>query len=245
MSTKYILCCFFFLQSLLALGQTPEKISYQATIVNADNTKLAETRIALKIAILQNSLSGTSVYEEVHSPVTSSNGMVSLEIGGGSPLKGSLSTIDWSSGTYFIQTLVDIKGGTSYKLQGVSQLLSVPYALHAKTADRMADDGNYVLKARPISFTTSRNANAEDVGNIIECTSDATLSLIDNFADMEIGDVINLEAHDGAVLTVETASQVLLNYQENTNAIFESTAGNVRFGLLRKIDANAYIISGQ
>ncbi len=245
MSTTYFISCFFFLQSLLVLGQTPEKISYQATIVNADNTVLAETRIAIKIAILQNSLSGTSVYEEVHNPVTSSSGMVSLEIGGGAPLKGSFSEIDWSSGTYFIQTLVDINGGTSYKLQGASQLLSVPFALHAKTAERIADDGNYVLRGRPISFTTSRNANAEDVGNIIECTSDATLSLIDNFVDMEIGDVINLEAHDGAVLTVETASQVTLNYEKNANAIFESSAGNVRFGLLRKIDVNAYIISGQ
>ena len=245
MNSKYLISCFFLLQSLLVLGQTPEKISYQATIVNTDNSVLAKTRIAMKIAILQNSISGTSVYEEIHNPITSANGTVSLEIGGGSPVKGSLSEIDWSSGTYFIQTLVDINGGTSYKLQGASQLLSVPYALHAKTAERIADDGNYVLRARPISFTTSRNANAEDVGNIIECTSDATLSLIDNFVDMEIGDVINLEAHDGAVLTVETASQVLLNYEENANAIFESTAGNVHFGLLRKIDVNAYIISGQ
>ncbi|WP_373518339.1 hypothetical protein [Pricia sp.] len=245
MSTKCLVSCFFFFQSLLILGQTPEKISYQATIVNADNTLLSKTRIAMKIAILQNSLSGTSVYEEVHSPVTSSNGTVSLEIGGGSPIRGSFSEIVWSKGPYFIETSVDINGGSSYKLQGASQLLSVPYALHAKTAERIADDGNYVLKAKPISFTTSRNANTEDVGNIIECTADATLTIINNFVDMKIGDVINIEAHNGAKLIVETADQVELNYAKNGNAIFESTLENVRFGLLRKIDVNAYIISGQ
>ncbi len=245
MSSKYLLCCLLTLQSLLVLGQAPEKISYQATIVNTDNSVLAETRIALKIAILQNSLSGTSVYEEIHSPITSANGTVSLEIGDGSPIKSSLSEVDWSNGTYFIQTSVDINGGSSYKLQGASQLLSVPYALHAKTAERIADDGHYVLRAKPIPFTTSRNVNLGDIGNIIECTTDATLTIIDNFVDMKIGDVINLEAHDGAVLSIGTDAQVSLNYVQNGEATFESSPENVRFGLLRKIDVNAYIISGQ
>lgn len=245
MSTKYFLYFLLVFQVIQGLAQTPERISYQASIRNADNTLVADTKIAVKIAVLQNSFSGTSVYEEVHHPITSSNGVVGFEIGGGTVIKGALSAIDWSKGPYFVETSVAINGGASYTLQGASQLVSVPYALHAKTAERIADDGNYVLRARPITFTTSRNANADDVGNIIECTSNATLTLIDNFADMKIGDVINLEAHDGAVLMVETASQVTLNYEKNANAIFESKAGNVRFGLLRKIDVNNYIISGQ
>jgi len=245
MSVKYFVSYVLFLQVILAIGQAPEGISYQATIRDADNTLVSEAQIAMKIAILQNSFSGTSVYEEVHQPITSSNGVVGLKIGGGTVLKGNFPEIDWSKGPYFVETSVDINGGSSYQIQGASQLLSVPYALHAKTADRIADDGHYVLRARPIPFTTSRNVKIEDVGNIIECTSDATLSLIDNFVDMEIGDVINLEVHNGAILTVETASQVTLNYGKNGNAIFESIAGNVRFGLLRKIAANSYIISGQ
>lgn len=234
-----------FLQALFSMGQTPERISYQASIRNTDNSVVADTEIAVKLAILQNSFSGTAVYEELHRPITSSNGIVSLEIGGGSVLKGEFSEIDWSKGPYFVETSVDLKGGSSYTLQGASQLVSVPYALHAKTADRLSDEDTYVLKAKPISFTTSRNTNPEDVGNIIACTSDATLTIIDNFAAMKIGDVINLEVHNGAILNVETGNQVSLNYTENGNAIFESAVGNVRFGLLRKIDINAYIISGQ
>lgn len=245
MSAKYFLFYLLVFQVIQGMAQTPERISYQASIRNADNTLVANTEIAVKIAVLQNSLSGTSVYEEVHHPITSPNGVVGLEIGGGTVIKGEFSKIDWSLGPYFVETAVDINGGSSYQLQGASQLVSVPYALHAKTAERIADDGNYVLRSRPISFTTSRNANSEDIGNIIECTTDATLTLIDNFADMKVGDVINLEAHDGATLTLETAGQASLNYGKNGSAIFESVAGNVRFGLLRKIDVNAYIISGQ
>ena len=244
MSSKYLLCCLLTLQSLLVLGQAPEKISYQATIVNTDNSVLAETRIALKIAILQNSLRELRSTRNTQSYHLRKRHRKS-RIRDGSPIKSSLSEVDWSNGTYFIQTSVDINGGSSYKLQGASQLLSVPYALHAKTAERIADDGHYVLRAKPIPFTTSRNVNLGDIGNIIECTTDATLTIIDNFVDMKIGDVINLEAHDGAVLSIGTDAQVSLNYVQNGEATFESSPENVRFGLLRKIDVNAYIISGQ
>ena len=59
-----------------------------------------------------------------------------------------------------------------------------------------------------------------------------------------MGDTINLEAHNGAVLSIQASSGVTINYS-NLNAQFTSTAGNVRFGLLRKSGVNAYIISGQ
>ncbi|MDC1245303.1 collagen-like protein, partial [Crocinitomicaceae bacterium] len=43
-------------------------------------------------------------------------------------------TIDWSAGPYYIETAVDVNGGTSYDVMGTSQLMSVPYALYAKTS---------------------------------------------------------------------------------------------------------------
>ena len=38
---------------------------------------------------------------------------------------------------YYIQTETDPTGGTSYSITGTSQLLSVPYALHAQSADSL------------------------------------------------------------------------------------------------------------
>ena len=52
---------------------------------------------------------------------------------------------------------------------------------------------------------------------------------------MEVGDTINLEAHNGALLTVIAAQGVELNYVKAGTATFESNTGNVRFGLLRQI----------
>ncbi|WAC02029.1 hypothetical protein N7U66_19830 [Lacinutrix neustonica] len=51
---------------------------------------------------------------------------------------GTFSTIDWSTGLYFIQTEVDPTGGTAYTITGASQLLSVPYALYAKNSGGVA-----------------------------------------------------------------------------------------------------------
>lgn len=245
MKTTYLLIYLFLLQTLVVFGQAPERISYQATILKADQTALPETRIAMKIVILQNSFSGTSVYEEQHNPITSAAGLVSLEIGGGTAISGDFSEIDWTEGPYFIETSVKINNDAAFKLLGSSKLLSVPYALHSKTAQRLADGGGYALKAKVIPFENSRTVNTADIGNIIECTVDATLTLTEDFTEMKIGDMVNIEAHNGAILRIETEGQVKLNYTPNGSATFESGAGNVRFGLIRKIDANSYIISGQ
>ena len=58
---------------------------------------------------------------------------MNLEIGTGTT-SYDFTNIDWSVGPYFMETAVDITGGTSYTVMGTSQLMSVPYALYAKTS---------------------------------------------------------------------------------------------------------------
>jgi hypothetical protein len=85
----------------------------------------------MQISILQGSANGTAVYVETQTPTTNTNGLVSLEVGGGTVLSGNFSTIDWANGPYFIKTETDPAGGTNYTITGTSQLLSVPYAMYA------------------------------------------------------------------------------------------------------------------
>ncbi|MEM9260461.1 MAG: hypothetical protein AAGA62_12500, partial [Bacteroidota bacterium] len=119
-------------------AQSPEKISYQAVVRDADDNLIASTSISMKISILQATSTGTStpVYVETHTPTTNANGLVSLEIGTGSPAvgSGSFSAIDWANDGYFIKTETDLDGGTDYSITDTTQLLSVPYGLHATTA---------------------------------------------------------------------------------------------------------------
>jgi hypothetical protein len=117
-----------------AQAQSPEKMSYQAVVRNATNNLVTNQGVGMQISLLQTSPSGTAVYVETHTPTTNANGLVTLEIGSGTVVSGSMSTIDWSAGPYFIQTATDPTGGTTYSITGTSQLMSVPYALHSKTA---------------------------------------------------------------------------------------------------------------
>lgn len=127
-------------------AQSPENFGYQAVMRDASNTLISNTLIGVKISILQGSLSGTLVYAEMQTPTTDVNGIISLVIGNGNIISGVFASIDWSNGPYFIKTETDPNGGTEYTINGVSQLLSVPYALYAKTAESIigSSAGDYI-----------------------------------------------------------------------------------------------------
>lgn len=117
-------------------AQSPEKMSYQAVIRNGSNVLITNQAIGMQISILQGSISGLAVYVETQLPTSNANGLVSIEIGTGTIISGTFTDIDWAKGPYFIKTETDPKGGTNYTITGTTQLLSVPYALHAKTAEK-------------------------------------------------------------------------------------------------------------
>ena len=232
--------------TLSVLAQIPEKMSYQAVVRASDNSLVSNSNVNLRVIVRQGSENGTNTYEETHSAITNANGLVSLQIGNGNVVFGDFSQIPWYNGPFFIETQVDPTGGSNYSIIGISQLLSVPYALTAKYAENIIGiDENNTNRAAIISLTSSRNVNSLDINNTIECTSSATLTISSDFNSMEVGDTINLEAHNGALLTIVGAPGVELNYTAAGAATFESSTGNVRFGLLRKKSANSYIISGQ
>ncbi len=116
-------------------AQSPEKMSYQAVIRNNSNELLVEKQVGMQISILQGS---TAVYTETQTATTNVNGLVSIAIGEGTT-SDDFTSIDWSTGPYFIKTETDPAGGTDYSITGTSQLLSVPYALHAKTAGSVTE----------------------------------------------------------------------------------------------------------
>ena len=162
----------FFAVLITAIGfsQAPQKMSYQAVIRNTSNELVKNSPIGMKISILQGSATGTPVYVETQTPTSNANGLVTIEIGGVTPVTGTFAGIDWSTGTYFIKTETDPTGGTSYTITGTSQLLSVPYALFAKTTESSEECENlkdFVYSKYPPSTTGlvayySFNGNAND-----------------------------------------------------------------------------------
>ena len=116
-------------------AQAPEKMSYQAVVRDAGDALVTSQAVGMQLSILQGSVSGTVVYVETQTPTSNLNGLVSVEIGSGTVVSGTFNSIDWSKGLYFIKTETDPTGGTMYTITGTSELMSVPYALHANTAD--------------------------------------------------------------------------------------------------------------
>lgn len=111
-------------------AQAPQKISYQAVIRNSSNQLVVSHAVGMRISILHGSVAGNAVYTETQTPTTNNNGLVTIEFGG---LAG-FDAINWANGPYFIKTETDPTGGTNYTITGITQLLSVPYALYSRTS---------------------------------------------------------------------------------------------------------------
>jgi len=142
-------------------AQAPQKMSYQAVIRDANNNLVTNHAVGIRISILRGSATGTLSYREIYNPdpQTNANGLVTIEIGSGMVLTGSLDTINWSKGPYYISIETDPTGATSYTVNGTSQLLSVPYALNAKTAESISGT---ITETDPV-FTASQAANIKAI----------------------------------------------------------------------------------
>lgn len=144
------------------LAQAPKKMSYQAVIRNSSNALITNSAVGVRISIIQGSINGTEVYKEIYNPnpETNDNGLLAIEIGTGVPATGIFSNIDWGDGPFYIKIETDPTGGTNYTITGMSQLLSVPYAMYAQTAESLVGGINEVdpfFGASPAYGITSAN----------------------------------------------------------------------------------------
>jgi hypothetical protein len=136
---KILQLCFALLFVSVLNAQAPGKFNYQAVVRNAANQLVTGSPVGVRVAILKGSTTGSAVYLETHIPISNANGLVSMEVGSGTAVNGNFSTIDWSNGPYFIKSDFDPTGGTNYTISNTTQLLSVPYALHANIADKLSN----------------------------------------------------------------------------------------------------------
>ncbi|PCI94373.1 MAG: hypothetical protein COB15_14360 [Flavobacteriales bacterium] len=116
--------------STSTFAQVPQKLNYQAVARDLAGNPLISTPVNITFDILQGSASGTAVYTETYNGIINTNafGLFTAEIGGGAPALGTFAGINWSANIYYLQ--VTVNGD----VMPATQLLSVPYALHAGTA---------------------------------------------------------------------------------------------------------------
>lgn len=121
------------LAGTVGFAQAPDAINYQAVARDGAGILLATQNLDVRVGIYSGVGAGVLGYEETHTVTTNSYGQFSLKIGEGTPTMGTFSAIAWSGDVQNLK--VEVDDGTGYVDLGTSQLVSVPYAIHANTAD--------------------------------------------------------------------------------------------------------------
>jgi hypothetical protein len=151
------LILFFFLIlgfSLIGHSQTipPPYINYQAVLYDLNgpnpNAVLANQSFSTYVNI-QDEL-GNLLYKEEHYASTDANGQITVKIGDGVYLQGTITNfnqINWGTGKYYLIVDFDINGTISSTAP--EQLVTVPYSFYAGKAGNgmtaVADNGNGTL----------------------------------------------------------------------------------------------------
>ena len=220
----------FLICSYVAFAQTPEKMSYQAIVRDANNILLVDKLVGIQVSILQNSETGSEVYIETHSVVTNMNGLVVLEIGMG-VTSYDFSSLDWTNGPYFVKIETDPNGAANYTISGVSQLMSVPFALYAKTSE---------------NGITSDQADAIEANTLKVGYTDALVS--DNTAVVANTAKVGITSQQATDITSNTAKTGITSDQAdaivaNTAKISLPSGGNE--GDILKIVSGEYVWVGE
>lgn len=140
-------------------AQTPQAFKYQAVARDSSGEVLKNQNVSFQFSILQGNASGIDVYVETHNTTTSDFGIANLDIGNGTLVSGDFTAIDWGGDNYFFKVEMDEIGGANYMQMGVSRMMSVPYALHAATAE---GDGNWMVSGDDMYSNVEGNVG---VGN--------------------------------------------------------------------------------
>lgn len=129
---KLNLLLFFLLAAMMSFGQS-STIPYQAVARDASGALIQNETVFVQFNIRNNTPTGPILYAEAHTVFTNEFGLINVNIGSGTALIGTFSSIPWNSGSEKYMDIYLAHNGP-YVLMGTVPFSSVPLALHANTA---------------------------------------------------------------------------------------------------------------
>ncbi|MFH1297455.1 MAG: tail fiber domain-containing protein [Bacteroidota bacterium] len=196
------------------MAQSPERFKYQAVLRDATGNPIVNTAKTVIINILQGSATGTSVYQETHSVTTTAQGIINLNIGGGTVNAGVFATINWCANPYWVKVTVD---GT---VISTGQLLSVPYSLHVKGINVVS--GN-------VGIGTTSPAALLDLYSTVPQTNMTVKS-----NNTSLGPEVRLisTATGGREWRIVSGASAVNSYGAGSFELYDASGGGARFGIL-------------
>ncbi|MEM7163632.1 MAG: tail fiber domain-containing protein [Bacteroidota bacterium] len=210
----------FLLIAVNTWAQVPQRFNYQAVVRDNSGLIVPNEIVSFQLGILESSVNGQLKYVENHLVVTNQFGLVKLEVGAGTPVNGSWSSIDWANNSHFLRVSLDISGGNNFQFMGTSELLSVPYALVAeRSAIDLVDDADANPTNEIQSLSISNDTLSISNGNFITLPSNVSGNNTDNQTLTLSGNQLSISGGNSVILT----DNVDDNDSDNTNEIQQLT----------------------
>ena len=218
------------------VSKVPDGILFQAIAKDASGNPAKGRTIYIKNAIIQSNITGAQVYVESHKVVASSDGVFTIVIGKGARSSGpaSITSIDWSSGPYFLNIKAAIAPSVPltnwnvdehYIDMGTSQFWTVPFALFAARVEgfdlklNIADTASmlapYIKKSDTAAMLSSylKKADTASLSNRIntKLNNTDTISLSNRInSKLNASDTLSLSNRINAKETTANKSTLLI-----------------------------------
>src|SRR5690554_4494153 len=187
-------------------AQPPPTINYQAVVRDAQTgLPLANTTVFISFEISNDE--GVVLFQENHNEAfTNDFGLISLEIGAGEAVVGTLDAVDWQNGAPWLKVSIDV--GDGLQILQESRFTSVPYAMYAgsveNTDDADADPTNELIEevlfdhdSRELSIAEGGNTTTVWLGSIDDADADPTNELVDSLVLIQDSGVLRLFQNGG------------------------------------------------
>ena len=220
----------------------PQAFKYSALAIGADGQPITAD-ICVRFTLHEDSENGTVRYVEIHQANPGEQGKFNLDVGRGTPSSsfGPFTSLDWANHQYWMRVALSFDC-IDFTTQGVSQLLSVPYALYAAksgSAENDSDtDATNELQELYLNGTTIGLSQGGGEITLPQDSDAQTLSLTGRQLSISNGNTINLPAEADA-----DPSNELQNLSLNGNVLFLSQGGGA-ISLPLNTDSQSLSIAG-